>query len=350
MESSTSFVRLAGGFGPGQMSGRVSLRRAPSRRPHFPRSLHRPRRLPHPRGCASRPGEPAPHRHLEGRGHGDERRGSHDLPLRRRARVGGAPRSCNRRAGPRAIVTPGIAGTPGSGCPPLHKRYEATNVVVTSSAVSFIDPAGHEWHLGLRGGRLVGLVAWKGGGADEPLAEGFAPPGADATPDPPFGRGELRARRRARGAGGGCGRGQAATATDAGRHQKRKFWPAFLGANVVGLGAFYGIKKATDDTSRGGAATCSPRFCVYGGSPIPATATSTSPRARPAARPQTGSPSGAPATTPPCPARPGCPATTTSATTGSAAAPFDTRCPAPGPVLTSRTGARPWTRSVRCRS
>jgi len=33
----------------------------------------------------------------------------------------------------------------------------------------------------------------------------------------------------------------------------------------VGIGAFYGIKKATDDTSTGGAATCSPRFCVYGG-------------------------------------------------------------------------------------
>ena len=33
----------------------------------------------------------------------------------------------------------------------------------------------------------------------------------------------------------------------------------------MGFGAFYGIKKATDDTATGGTATCSPRLCVYGG-------------------------------------------------------------------------------------
>ena len=46
---------------------------------------------------------------------------------------------------------------------------------------------------------------------------------------------------------------------------KSHFLPAFLAANVVGFGAFYGIKKATDDTGSGGTATCSPRYCVFGG-------------------------------------------------------------------------------------
>ena len=170
-------------------------------------------------------------------------------------------------AGPRAIVRLEIAGTPGSGCPPLHKRYEATNVVIAGSAVSFLDPAGHEWSLAMREGRLVGLVAWKGGGKDEPLAEGFAPPGGPA----PLTRlsGEVVLDRTA---GEGEGAGAAAEPTaKTGAKSKSHFLPAFLAANVVGLGAFYGIKKATDDTSSGGTATCSPRYCVYGGISDPCT-------------------------------------------------------------------------------
>ena len=170
-------------------------------------------------------------------------------------------------AGPRAIVRLEIPGTPGSDCPPLHKRYEATNVVIAGSAVSFLDPAGHEWSLALREGRLVGLVAWKGGGKDEPLAEGFAPPGAPA----PLTRlsGEV-ALDRAAGEGEGS-TAAAEPAAKAGAKSKSHFLPAFLAANVVGLGAFYGIKKATDDTSSGGTATCSPRYCVYGGISDPCT-------------------------------------------------------------------------------
>jgi hypothetical protein len=169
-----------------------------------------------------------------------------------------------------AVVRLEIPGTPGSGCPPLRKRYEATNVVATTSAVSFIDPAGHEWHLGLREGRLVGLVAWKGGGKDEVLAEGYAPPGGP----PPLTRlsGEVRLERLASSEAGTTGTAPAAEAASAPPPSSeskpakgRPFWPAFIGANVVGLGAFYGIKKATDDTAGGGSATCSPRFCVYGG-------------------------------------------------------------------------------------
>jgi hypothetical protein len=166
-------------------------------------------------------------------------------------------------AGPRAIVRLEIAGTAGSGCPPLHKRYEATNVVVTGSAVSFLDPAGHEWHLALREGRLVGLVSWKGGGNDEPLAEGFAPPGGAAPLTRLSGEVSLdRAASEEGGSGTAAGTTNPAAATP---KKKSHFLPAFLAANIVGLGAFYGIKKATDDTGGGGTATCSPRFCVFGG-------------------------------------------------------------------------------------
>ncbi len=163
-------------------------------------------------------------------------------------------------SGPRAIVRLEIAGTPGSGCPPLRKRYEATNVVISGSAVSFLDPAGHEWNLAVREGRLVGLVAWKGGGKDEPLAESFAPPGVAA----PLTRlsGEVALDRSASEEGGSA----SGTETPAPTAKKKShFLPAFLAANVVGLGAFYGIKKATDDTGGGGTATCSPRYCVFGG-------------------------------------------------------------------------------------
>ena len=172
-------------------------------------------------------------------------------------------------AGPRAIVRLEIAGTPGSGCPPLSKRYEATNVVIAGSAVSFLDPAGHEWSLALREGRLVGLVAWKGGGKDEPLAAGFAPPGGAI----PLTRlsGEVGLDRAAgEGEGGAAATSPEAPATTAAK-KKSHFLPAFLAANVVGFAAFYGIKKATDDTGTGGTATCSPRYCVYGGLSDPCT-------------------------------------------------------------------------------
>lgn len=170
--------------------------------------------------------------------------------------------------GLRAIVRLEAPGTPGSGCPPLRKRYEATNVVVTGSAVAFIDPAGHEWTLGLREGRLIGLVAWKGGGKDEPLAEAFAPPGGPV----PLTRltGEVSLARTAAEPSGPAAPSGAPTsaATDDAPKAPAKggsFWPAFIGANIVGIGAFYGIKKATDDTAGEGTATCSPRICAYAG-------------------------------------------------------------------------------------
>jgi hypothetical protein len=166
-------------------------------------------------------------------------------------------------AGLRAVVRLEIAGTPGSGCPPLRKRHEATSVVVTGSAVSFLDPAGHEWNLALRGGKLVGLVAWKGGGTDEPLADAFAPPEGR----PPVLRlsGELSLTRSGGEAETQAPEAAAAAPAPPAKASKSHFWPSFLATNVVGLGAFYGIKKATDDTATGGSATCSPRFCVYSG-------------------------------------------------------------------------------------
>ena len=167
----------------------------------------------------------------------------------------------------RVVLRLDTPGATGSNCPPLRKRYEIADVQVTDSTVAFTDPAGHDWSLGLREGRLVGLVAWKGGGKDEPLAEGFAPPGAAvpltrlsgevalARSEPPPGE-----------AGPAPAPAGSSTATDqAKKGTKSHFLPAFLAANVIGLGAFYGIKKATDDTGSGGNATCSPRYCAFGG-------------------------------------------------------------------------------------
>jgi hypothetical protein len=185
--------------------------------------------------------------------------------------------------GLRAILRIEIPGTAGSGCPPLRKRYETGNVVVSGSGVSFIDPAGHTWTLALREGKLVGLVNWTGGGKDEPLAEGYAPPGASApltrlSGEATLGRAgsEEAAPAEASALQTGAAASVPPTGADANAPQpaapaaaspqskkKSGFWPAFIGANIVGLGAFYGIKKATDDDSTGGSATCSPRFCVF---------------------------------------------------------------------------------------
>src|SRR4029453_14476447 len=71
-----------------------------------------------------------------------------------------------------------LPGTPGAPCPPVHKRYSITGAQVTDSTISFRDPAGHEWNLGLRGDRLQGLLGWRSG-ADEILAEGFTGPSGE---------------------------------------------------------------------------------------------------------------------------------------------------------------------------
>jgi hypothetical protein len=162
----------------------------------------------------------------------------------------------------RAVLRLDAPGATGSTCPPLSKHYEITDPRVTDTTVSFTDPAGHDWSLALREGRLVGLVAWKGGGKDEPLAEGFTPSEGSA----PLTRlsGEVSLARSENGQAAKAGPGGGGT-DQTKKGGKSHFLPAFLAANVVGLGAFYGIKKLSDDTGGTGLATCSPRFCLFGG-------------------------------------------------------------------------------------
>lgn len=160
----------------------------------------------------------------------------------------------------------------GSGCPPLRKRLSVTEVVVTEGAVSLSDSGGHEWNLTLRGGGdvLQGLLAWRPGGKEAPLAEGFAfPDGAR-----PLSRlsGEVRLKRvpaagtAAAEAAEAAPEGAASAApakTGLGRHLGNL--AAVLGATAVGLAALYGVNQLGKGSSEQGTLTCSPRRCVAGG-------------------------------------------------------------------------------------
>jgi hypothetical protein len=175
-----------------------------------------------------------------------------------------------------ATATLELPGTPGSPCPPVRKRYAIPDVRVSDSTVSFRDPAGHEWNLALRGERLQGLLHWSAG-PDEPLAEGFTGPAGEK----PLTRlsGEVNLGRVA-GDAGPAAEPVAEAKTGAkpdvppgeGKEAKRGgeglgLLPSLIGANAVGLGAFYGVMKLTDDSGSAstGSATCSPRNCLFSG-------------------------------------------------------------------------------------
>jgi hypothetical protein len=181
-----------------------------------------------------------------------------------------------------------LPGTPGAPCPPVHKRYSITGAQVTDSTISFRDPAGHEWNLGLRGDRLQGLVGWRSG-ADEILAEGFTGPSGErplirlsgevglARVGPPEAAPTAAAPAAGDSSKTGAAAGTAgapATGGAAGGSKKAEkaggkglgLLPSILAANIIGLGAFYGVKAATDDSGKNtGQATCSPRYCTYSG-------------------------------------------------------------------------------------
>jgi hypothetical protein len=119
---------------------------------------------------------------------------------------------------------------------------------------------------------LQGLLAWRQGGADQPLAEGFAGPGGQR----PAARlsGEVRLRRGAgeaatgepaAGAPGPSPEGApAAPAPSIGAGGHAKNLGIILGANVVGLGLLYGVNELGKGSSESGVVTCSPRVCIVG--------------------------------------------------------------------------------------
>ena len=166
-----------------------------------------------------------------------------------------------------------LTAEPGSGCPPLRKRYAIAETVQGPGTLSFTDSGGNEWTLAVRrnGTVLQGLLAWRQGGDEQPLAEGFTSPGGQR----PAARlsGEVRLRRggdevvteEAAGAAAPPAAGPAAAPTPpagAGRHVGNL--GIVLGANVVGLGLLYGANKIGKGSSESGVVTCSPRVCIVG--------------------------------------------------------------------------------------
>lgn len=179
-----------------------------------------------------------------------------------------------RLRGSVAIDLPAEAG---SGCPPLRKRYDIAEAAAGPDTLAFTDSGGNEWTLAVRRGQTVlqGLLAWRPGGAEAPLAEGFTRP--DGVRPTARLSGEVRLRRGEQGAAepaaepaapaaeppapSAAGGGAPAPA-GGGRHLSNL--GLIVGANVVGLGILYGVNKAGKGSSESGTVTCSPRVCIVG--------------------------------------------------------------------------------------
>lgn len=165
----------------------------------------------------------------------------------------------------------------GSGCPPLRKRFAIAEAAEGPGTLSFTDSGGNEWTLALRrgGSVLQGLLAWRQGGPEQPLAEGFTRP--DGLRPTTRLAGEIRLRRGEASAepeesaaeeavapgpaAAGAAAGPAPSA-GAGRHVGN--FVKIIGANVVGLGLLYAANKAGKGSTTSGVVTCSPRVCIVG--------------------------------------------------------------------------------------
>ena len=164
-----------------------------------------------------------------------------------------------------------LSAEAGSGCPPLRKRYSIPETMQAPGTLSFVDSGGNEWTLAVRRGATVlqGMLAWRQGGPEQPLAEGFTAPGGQR----PAAHlsGEVRLHRGAEEASAEEPSG-AATKEGATEAPKKKIGAGghakniaiILGANVVGLGLLYGANKLGKGTSSSGVLTCSPRTCIVG--------------------------------------------------------------------------------------
>jgi len=166
-----------------------------------------------------------------------------------------------------------LPAEPGSGCPPLRKRYAIVEATQGTGTVSFTDAGGNEWTLSLRRSNevLQGLLAWRQGGREEPLAAGFTRP--DGLRPATRLNGEVRLQR------GGeealreelaaatpvpAAEGAVAPAPRAGVGRHVGNLGLVVGANVVALGLLYGANKLGKGSSESGVLTCSPRVCIVG--------------------------------------------------------------------------------------
>jgi hypothetical protein len=168
-----------------------------------------------------------------------------------------------------------LPAAPGSGCPPLRKRYAIAETIQGPGTLSFTDSGGNEWTLAVRRNTSVlqGLLAWRQGGPEQPLAESFTRPDGQR----PMARlnGEVRLRRGGEAAGAEeatpspapAAAGAPATPTPhAGAGRYLGSVGLIVGANVVGLGLLYGVNKLGQGSSETGVVTCSPRTCIVGAS------------------------------------------------------------------------------------
>jgi hypothetical protein len=174
-----------------------------------------------------------------------------------------------RLKGSIAIDLPAAAD---SGCPALRKRYAIAEATPGPDTLSFTDSGGNEWTLSVRrsGQVLQGLLAWRQGGPEAPLAEGFAGPDGKR----PMARlsGEVRLQRAEEGAAAEAGgtapsaapAGGTAPSAKAGAGTHAGNVAIVIGANVVGLGLLYGVNKLGKGSAETGVVTCSPRTCIVG--------------------------------------------------------------------------------------
>ena len=168
----------------------------------------------------------------------------------------------------RGSVAIDLPAEPGSGCPPLRKRYTIAQATQGVGTVSFTDGGGNEWALSLRerDTLLQGLLAWLPGTREEPLAEGFTSP--DGQRPTTRLNGEVRLSRGveaqpAAAAPTATAEGKTGPPphTSVGRHAGNL--ALVIGANVVALGLLYGANELGKGTAAG-QLTCSPRVCIVG--------------------------------------------------------------------------------------
>jgi hypothetical protein len=171
----------------------------------------------------------------------------------------------------RGSVAIDLPAEPGSGCPPLRKRYAIAQATQGVGTVSFTDSGGNEWALSLRerDALLQGLLAWRQGSQEEPLAEGFTRP--DGLRPTTRLNGEVRLQRGgeeadapAAAAPTPAAGGVSAPAPHAGVGRHVGNLGLVVGANVVALGLLYGVNKLGKGSSESGVLTCSPRVCIVG--------------------------------------------------------------------------------------
>ena len=191
-------------------------------------------------------------------------------------------------AGSIAIDMPAPAGTRVSGpAQALRDRRGVARRVPRSRSRTRAATSGRS-QLRENGKALQGLLTWRQGGAEEPLAEGFSLPGGKR----PMARlsGEVQLRRVVPGATGAA----AATPASVGAGKQAGHIVAIVGANIVGLGLLYGANKLGKGSSSSGSVTCSPRVCVVGTPGAPCFCESNVLSGAPCGTTQAGAPIGAP--------------------------------------------------------